>query len=437
MKSWRYLLFSSLFVFALIFTIGCNSSSSDDADGSAVNITKTDTYYKVTIDYTNMDRYSIGKEYAQKALEILPRYEEYADSFLVDSSTTLHSHDPNLTYEVLLERAKEIYKQVDSDYTQEIEGFASQLSGGSTNVAGDGKISHDEYLLLNFNPDVSTLDSCSSIAVYGDRSSTGKTIIGRNTDWFPGNNAQIAYLNAIVYTKTGDKQVVSVNTLGFIGYGVALSSDGIFIANQYSDIGEAYSAVGKRSILLDIRKALETESTLDGVAEFLADSQKLYGYHHLMVLADKNSMKVLENDFERHRELRTESSELNPNITWGFTDAICAVNSFILKGNFDNHTKMPMDPEKPNLSNLGRWANYKTLLAEKGDTVDAEEIKSIISYCKPGAGGEDDGDIFWEYTIQSVVYSFGENKLQVWLHPPATPFNENPVYVEVPVPFEP
>ncbi len=436
MKKLRYFLFISLSIIVLLFTIGCNSSSSDDA-GSSVAISKNDTYYKVTIDYTNSDRYSIGKEYAQKVLEILPEYEQYADSFIVDSSTALNTQDPNLTYDVLLERAKEIYKQVDSDYVQEMEGFASQLSGGTTNVAGDGKISHDEYLLLNFNPDVSTLDSCSSIAVYGDRSTTGRTIIGRNTDWFPGNNAQIAYLNAIVYTKTGDKQVVSVNTLGFIGYGVALSSDGIFIANQYSDIGEAYSAVGKRSILLDIRKALETESTLDGVAEFLADPQKLYGYHHLMVIADKNSMKVLENDFERHRELRTESSELNPGITWDFTNALCAVNSFVLKGNFDNHTKMPLDPTKPNVSNLGRWANYKTLLAEKGDTVDAEEIKSIISYCKPGAGGEDDGDIFWKYTIQSVVYSFGENKLQVWLHPPGITFNENPVYVEVPVTFEP
>lgn len=436
MKSCRYPLITFLFALVLFFTPGCNSSSPDDADGS-VSISKTDTYYKVTIDYTDKDYYSIGREYAQKVLEIQPEYEKYADSFIVDSSTALNAQDPNLTYEVLLERAKEIYKQADSSYAQEMEGFASQLGGGTTNVAGDGKISHDEYLLLNFNPDVSTLDSCSSIAVYGDRSSTGKTIIGRNTDWFPGNNAQIANLNAIVYARTGNKQVVSVNTLGSTGYIVALSSDGIFIANQYSDIGETYSAVGKRSIMLDIRKALETENTLEDVAAFLADPQKLYGYHHLMVLADKNTAKVLENDFERHRELRTESSELNPGITWGFTNAICAVNSFILKGNFDNHTKMPLAPEKPNVYNLGRWANYKTLLAEKGETVDTEEMKTIIQYHKPGGGGEDDGDIYWKYTIQSVVYSFGENKLQVWLHPPGITFNENPVYVEIPVPFTP
>jgi len=172
----------------------------------------------------------------------------------------------------------------------EIEGFASVLSGGTVNELGDGKLSRDEFLVVNFTPDVCTAVSCSSTAVFGSRSATGQTIVGRNTDWSTGQtqesanentngvNSTYVNTNAVIYSKTGEKRVAAFGNLGMIGTIVGINSDGIFVANLYSDIKAPYSAVGKRSVMLDIREALETSSTVDEVGAFLGDPSRVYAY---------------------------------------------------------------------------------------------------------------------------------------------------------------
>jgi len=54
-----------------------------------------------------------------------------------------------------------------------------------------------------------------------------------------------------------------------------------------------------------------------------------------------------------------------------------------------------------------------------------------MSYHKPGAGGMDPGDIYNIGTIQSMAYSFSDNRLELWLGT----FVDNPQYVAVSIPF--
>ena len=408
-----------------LITISCSSDGSSDSSGY-VTITPRTMYYEVNINYSTGDRYYIGMEYGSKVLSAVPNYEKEIESILVETLNVLQKYDPEITYDTLIKRAFEISINAQPQYMEEIEGFASVLSGGTINILGDGKMSRDEFLMLNFFPDIATTTSCSCVAAYGDRSVTGQTIVGRNTDWYPGSRGQMGYANAVIYVKTGSKQVVSFGFLGMIGDLVAINSDGIFVANLYSDTGAPYSAVDKRSVLLDIREAIETSSTVDEVGAFLGDPSRVYAYHNNMFIADKNVAKVLENDFERYRDMRVEDSELNPDITWGISDAIACVNAFVLKGNFDNfHNK----------DNEGRWANFRSMLIQEGDEVNVDGIETIMSYHKPGAEGTDDGDIYWNQTIQSLVYSFYNNYLELWLHPPTGKFDDNPVFVTVPIPF--
>lgn len=415
-----------LVLFILLISFGCGSNDSSDST-DYVTITKKSAYYEVNIDYTTGSRYVIGREYGTKVLSMIPDYEELIESFLVETVAGLNESHPDITYEVLIERALEISKNTQSDYMSELDGFASVMSGGTSNILGDGKLSHDELLLLNFIPDVCTATSCSSMAVYGDRSSTGQTIVGRNTDWFPGSQGQMGYINAMIYSKAGGKQVASFGYLGIIGNLVAINSDGVFTANLYSDTGEAYTAVGRRSVAFDIREAIETSSTVDEVAAFLGDSSRLYAYHNNMFIADKDTAKVLENDYERNRGVRVCDSELNPGVTWGISDSIACVNGFVLKGNFDNFTGRK--------SNYERWDNFKSFILQDGDTMDIDGVKSTMAYHKAGAGGEDDGDIFWAYTVQSFAYSFSDNRLELWLHATNGDFDDSPQYETVTIPF--
>jgi hypothetical protein len=80
-----------------------------------------------------------------------PNYESLGDSFMADSVALLNELcvECNLTYEVLINRAQDIRTQIDPGYREEMDGFSSKLSGDDVNVLRDGKLSRDEYLILN------------------------------------------------------------------------------------------------------------------------------------------------------------------------------------------------------------------------------------------------------------------------------------------------
>ena len=415
-------------VLIILISAGCDSSDSSNST-SHVTMTEKPMYWEVHIDYSSGDRYFIGREYGTKVLSLVPSYEAGADAYLKAASSNRQE-----IYEVFIQRALEISKNVQSQYMDEIEGFASVLSGGTVNKMGDGKLSRDEYLFANFVPSVCNETACSATAVFGNRSVTGQTIIGRNTDWSSGPpqessngdntgaNTAAVNINALIYSKTAEKQVLSFGSLGVMGAIVGINSNGIFVAGLHSQTGSAYSAVGKRSVLLDIRNALETSSTVDEAGAFLGSPSRLYAYHNNMFIADKNTAKVLENDYERNRALRSFDSELNPGITWGISDAIACVNAFVLKGNFDNFKgRWQTD----------RWASFETMLIQEGDTVDIDRVRTIMSYHKPKDGGMDPSDIFNAGTIQSMAYSYAENRLELWLGT----FVDDPQYVTMSIPF--
>ena len=424
---------TSLIALMLLIFSGCDSNDSVDTTNH-VTITENPLYWEIHIDYSYGDRYWIGHEYGTKVLSTIPDYEVGGDAYLQASVTGLQGA---VTYEVLIERALEISKNIQDRYMDEMEGFASVLSGGLNNTLGDGKLSRDEYLMLNLIPDIFNTTACSATAIFGDRSATGQTILGRNTDWatgppqdaqytgMNGENADAVTINALIYLKTESKQVLFFGTVGFMGTIVGINSDGVFVAGLHSQTGSPYSAVGKRAVMLDIRNALETAATVDEAGAFMGDPTRLYAYHNNIFVADKNTAKVLENDYERNRALRTTDSELNPGITWGISNAIGCVNGFVLKGNFDNFTGQAWQTE--------RWASFKHLLVEDGDTMDIERMKTIMSYHYqgPGSGGMDPGDIYNAGTIQSMAYSFADNRLDLWIGT----FVDDPQYVTISIPF--
>ena len=421
-KIWRIGsgLLSALFLSCIIAGCGIFQSNSQQY----VTISTAGKYLQVAIDYSTGDRYSIGREYGLKVKAALPDYEQWADSYLSEIAA-----GKALSLDEMVRRALEIKSQIDPDYLNEINGFASVLSGKDHDELGDGKLSINEYLILNLMPDIATNFSCSDLAVYGARSATGKTIIGRNTEWYVSSRGLLEGASAIIHTTLGSKQVVSFGWVGIVGCLVAVNNDGVFVANLYSPIGGAYEASGRSSVMLDIRKVMETCSTVDEAANYLKDPAKLYTYNNNMFIADRTTAKVLENNFNNNRALRTESSLLNPGITWEFANAVACVNSFLLSGNTDNHTG--------NTANTNRWANYRGLLGSSEAAVDFERMKTIMSYHQPGTGGYDKGDIYRSTTVQSLVYSFDDNRLEVWLHPQTGSFTDSPQYTVITMPFQP
>ena len=392
-----------------------------------VTITRHDAYLEVQINYNADTRYAIGKLYAQKALEAVPDFESLADSYLKESTDGLHYYDTNITAAVLFGRARAIEPQIASRYLEELNGFASVLSGGTNNVLGDGKLARDELLMLNLCPDIFTLVSCSGVAVFGARSATGQTIIGRNLDWYLGSNGKIGQFNAVIYSIAGQARVCSIGYIGVLGCLTGFNDSGLYVASIYSDVNALYSATGKRSWMFDTRHVLESERTISGAAAFIGNPTNQYAFHNVLYMADKYESRMLENDYEHRRSLRGYDSVLNTGVIWGFDNAIAIVNSFVLNGNTDNHTTAA--------SNYERWNNYRTQLAAKGSVVTFDDVKAIMSYHE--AGGTKDGDIYHTGTAMSMVYSYADNRLAVFFHAATSAFTENPQYIDVPLGFTP
>ena len=171
-------------------------------------------------------------------------------------------------------------------------------------------------------------------------------------------------------------------------------------------------------------------------AEYMRDPKKLYAFNHIIGFSDPDSSIILENNFSGNgsdgnrvkRQIRKSDSKLNKNITWGISDAVAAVNSFVLYGNNNNHTI--------NKYNTKRWENIKTLLQRDGSNISVDKIRQIISYyhgSTPGVFSES-GDIYNKMTIQMVLFQPDSLSLEVFFRPKNNRINpNNPTFEKIKV----
>ncbi len=429
--------------------IAADASETDSVKPSG-NVTVVDkgTYYEAVLNFENGATHrQIGEEYGKKILEVLPEYEKLLDSYMSE-----HTHNSKLIYIALVHRINQIRKKVPKDYRDEIEGIASQLSGGTKDTPGDGKISLNELYAINLLTDVARMNSCSAVGVFGSRTADGGTICGRNLDWPDGKDFQLSKLQAVVTFKNGEHSVVSITALGYVGIVTGFSKSHIFAGILDSPVGTKYTASGRRSYTMDLRTALENGKTIEEVAQFMTEPDHLYCFNHIVFLADPTRSEVLENNLsgrgtDVHRALRTKDSELNSDLGWDIPDSIGTVNCFLLKGNVDNHIdpmeklrwekkikasggKLTLSFTPGNLNNP-RLDAMKHELKLLGPVITTDGMKTVMS---EHTGNMPDsaykGDLYNRFTIQSIVYQPGTDNLQIFFHPrnaglPATPAFEN------------
>ncbi len=140
-------------------------------------------YYEVTLDYTiGASHYVMGQQLMKKILTAVPNFEQLMDSYIAELVPD------QTTYYIMLGRVEDIKPQIPQDYQDEIDGMASQLSGGNVNTMDDGKLSKSELYELELFTDVGRSTQCSGISVYGPRSATGNPMTARVLDWYDGAN---------------------------------------------------------------------------------------------------------------------------------------------------------------------------------------------------------------------------------------------------------
>lgn len=415
-----------LVVFIFVLSIMTQNVSAA-YDHGAVTITDNGGYYKICINMNkNITHKQAGMELGKKILARIPNYEALWDSYLFDIAGKTE------VYAEFLRRVEEIRPALDQAYRDEIDGIASQLTGAGQNTMNDGKLSRDELYILNLFPDIGRSTQCSAFSVYGKRSEKGKMMTARILDWYAGSQNQLAKLQAVLVIKNKNKSICTIGYVGYMGVISGFNKKGVFGAILDSSTKMPFSITGRRSYTMDLRHALENARNTDEAANYLKNPEYKYTFGHLIFLSDKKASKVLENNISDTaqciRDVRTSSSVLNDGIEWGITDSVGTVNSFMLKGNFDNFT--------PNIINTARWASMKNQILSKGNKVNLAEMKEIISFNNgDGPGNQSDGDLYNSRTQQIMIFEPANLHLEIFFRPIDGKLPNVPVFKKVRVNF--
>ena len=380
--------------------IGCGGGSSSNSS-NPVTIQKANGYYNVTLDYANTTHREMGRQLALAVNNAMPDYAKTVDEALAIQMAYLELApiQSPLKFEDIVKRAKALYDNPAfyRDYKDEIEGMQTVFNS-DVDKFGDGILSKNELLVFQLFPDVMRPYSCSASAAFGNASASGKTILGRNLDWVSDLDESAAKLHSLTAFKNGSKTVANFGILGQLAGVSIFNTSRVFGAILDADLGVPYPTTAelasRRSYIFDLRYALENFSTLNGVSNFMGDSNHLYAYNHLVFVADQTSAGALENQvnnptgFTGNRRLRTDTSTLQPlpgDQTWGILGAFATVNDYRLVGNFFTDQRY----------NTSRWTSYKSKYAGvlTGQKVDVNTMKAIAGY-PAGTGEMDQGAIF-------------------------------------------
>ncbi|MCX6360436.1 MAG: C45 family autoproteolytic acyltransferase/hydrolase [Armatimonadetes bacterium] len=406
---------------------GCGGSGGGGNPGVVVGharITNCGAYYNVTLDFTGTTPRQVGADYGQAIKAIKPDFEAQLDTFLADML------GGDAMFAALLHRVDAIKPQLDASYREEIEGIASSLSGGSTDKLGDGQLSLNELYMVNLNTDALRPTQCSFTSVWGQRSATRRTISARVLDWPDGPTFPMAKCQAVVHYVNGAKSVYTIGYLGYQGMLTGINSQGVFGAVLDSPSWAPFPdpPTGYYSYSFDLRHALENQQTLDGVAS--AMTAHPYTFCHNIALSDPSISRILENDQTpgHRRALRSDTSALRSGVTWGISNAVASVNSFLLPENVDNHSQ--------DVHNVARWESIVTQLKSKGITVDRQELTAVEGYYKGSIPGKaTQGDVFSVASQMLVIFQPSTKGLDIAFHPHDGDWAGPPTFTSVPVTF--
>ncbi|MCP4131171.1 MAG: hypothetical protein GY754_09340, partial [bacterium] len=197
----------SKFLFLLLFLLFpltvMNCWGEKEVSGEYVSIINKGTYYAVTFDFSkNPSHRQVGEEYGEMILRVLPTFEAKLDFFLAECTMAVPQAD-------MFARVNIIKDKIPQDYRDEIEGMASKFSGRCDRI-GDGRVSTNELYIINLLGDVVRPSACSGLSVYGDRSATGSTLVGRALDYYSGTLAKMTGAHAVLNIKNGEKSICSI-----------------------------------------------------------------------------------------------------------------------------------------------------------------------------------------------------------------------------------
>ena len=370
------------------------------------------------IDTTDKTGVQIGQELGRAFKKAFPDIEKRYDSYL---QTFVSQETFN---QWIKERVTVLKPNIDKDYRDEVEGITSTWQIASRDQLGDGYLSLNEYWLLQLIPDVGRRTNCSGFGVWGNYAAGSTTLVGRNMDW--RTNESLRSLQAITVYRNQKGGIVNIGFAGYVGIISGFNQDGLFLAHLDSPLRQPYPVLppDDHSIVFDIRKALSTQSSIQSAAKAL--SRLPHAFSHNILMADRQSVQVLEQPPTPPAQLRTDKSDYRMEYYWDKTNQIAVVNCFTLANSAANclasHDAL-------------RWNRFRTLARFTPEQ--PAEASKVINIMLDTANPFQ--EIFNARTVQSMVFIPETLKLYLYTVPVSGqhPQTINHQEISYLLPFEP
>ena len=395
----------------------------ESADG-ACHIKKMEHYYDVTLDYEKHTPQEVGKAYASTVLEAFPDFHETIEPYVYEN---IYFAFPALTddFDPVWERVSYLSATLQEEYWQEIDAYATELSGGVHGFNEDGHISYEEAVTFNFIPEALRSTACSALSLWGSKTATGDRVMVRLLDWDLGGDNQMCKMHAVIHAKEGDRSFTGISFIGWENLVSAVNDDGVFAALLDAGSGEPYSYEGRRCYSYDLRYAMEEFTTAEEVGNFMVENSPNYTWSNNIVISDENGTYCAENAVKQHQEnkgafsiLRDADTPLVDNLNWDNPDSFCVVNSFATKGN---------DESMYQVGNAVRFNKYNDWISSK-DKFTVGELKTVLTQEKVNQGQEN-GEAKVENvrnagTAQMIIVDYHTGRIQVAFTPETGPTDD-------------
>ena len=336
---------------------------------------------------------SIGQQSKSLFPDIEARYDSFLSS-LISQEQFQRMHQKQLPV---------LFSRLSKKHQDELQGVEAAWELVSDSKLSDGKLSTDEYRLINFLPDLGFIPNGSGFAVMNKASSDKNPILGKNLDW--KINPQFQTLQSITAYKNGEHTVVNIGFAGIISIFTGYNSQGLFLtglnAEPYSPYTQRENSLHKKhnSLTFNFKKLLESKENAKQALKDL--STRRYSSDISIMVADKKSVQILEYSKEEKSKVRTWKSPLHTNTPWGKRQQIAAVNCLALR-------KMPNTCQ--GAKDLVRWQRFRHLA--NFDTRTPASLRDLSAIMTDTQNKR--YEIFNQDTLQSVIYQPASGRLDLY-----------------------
>ena len=356
----------------------------------------------LNIDASSNNGTQIGTFIGTEVQKNFPNVEKLYDSYLAFLLSPSQ-------FKQLIPQVKSLQVAIDPDYQAEVDAIAAVWQLNALDNLGDGKLSVNEFWLLQLLPDLTAVNKGSAFAV--TNRSDKNPIAARNLDW--KSTPELRSLQTINIYQYEDRTLVAVGFAGLVNVINGFNDQGLFVSLlNATEQQVSTSPLPQNSSSFDLRTVLKQINKIAPASHELA--QKAYPHAHQILLADQENVAVLEQPAGGIGKLRKTDSAIVTEMPWNSSVQLAAVNCFVLKTSPHNCYAA---------NDHYRWGRFAQL--SKAFLEQNLSVSNVIALMQDQANIHQ--AIFNEDTLQSIVFTPKDRTLFLYTQPAAKTDEPYPV----------